>query len=244
MSHGTDTTVRDSNRSNPPDSLRFWQTTPLRVILAVVTTILLAIVLRVFVIHAYRIPSASMEPTLLIGDFLLAERLTFGSTVELPWSNRTDIRLPVLRYPKRGEIVIFLGWDTNGMEYIKRCVGAAGDTIEMIDGRLLVNGVPFLLTSSRSLHDATPNSNDAAKTLWWHHTDRLRNFGPHVVPTGSIFVMGDNRDNSDDSRVHGDVPFNALRGRPLFIYWSVDRNAPWWNPLKRIRWERIGRRIR
>lgn len=244
MSHGTDTTTAYSKRSDTPGHIRVWRSSSVKVLATAFVAILLAVFLRVFVIHAYRIPSASMEPTLLVGDFLLAERLTFGSTVEFPWSRRTDIRLQMLNLPKRGEIVIFLGWEGNRIEYIKRCVGVPGDTIEVVDGQLLINGAPCECEHSQTKHDISFDSRDAAQRLWWHQMERLRSLGPHLIPTGSIFVMGDNRNNSDDSRMNGDVPFSALRGRPLFIYWSVDRDAPWWNPLKRVRWERIGRRIR
>lgn len=195
----------------------------------------IALVLRVFVLHAYRIPSQSMEDTLLAGDFLIAERITFGSAVELPWSRDTGFRLPPLHSPKRGTVVVFWGWANDG-EYIKRCVGLAGDTVEVRGSVLFVNGRQFnrALASGRGYNQRSSG----------HRTRSARDFGPHVVADEHIFVMGDNRDNSDDSRINGDVPLDRLRGRPLFIYWSVNDSVAWWNPLDRIRWRRLGRVIR
>jgi signal peptidase I len=201
--------------------------------------IAIAVVLRVFVLHAYRIPSGSMEKTLLAGDFLIAERITYGSAVELPWSRDTGFRLPPLRTPRRGAVVIFRGWANDG-EYIKRCVGLAGDTVEVRDNVLFVNGRRFdqTLTSGRG------DNRETSRVMHRHQTGSMGYFGPHVVADGHIFVMGDNRDNPHDSRVNGDVPLDRLRGRALFIYWSVDGRIAWWNPLDRIRWRRLGRAIR
>ena len=192
-----------------------------------------------------------MEDTLLVGDFLLAERVSFGANVELPWARSTGIRLPALRTPSAGEVVVFREWNNGEAEYIKRCAGLAGDTIEMVGGTLLVNDEPFdrllaIMTGSgaRVKHLTELTAQDDPHYAYRHFTGRLRNFGPHVVPPGHIFVIGDNRDNSEDSRMRGDVPLTAMRGSPLFIYWSVNPDAPWWNFARRIRWERIGTLVR
>lgn len=210
--------------------------------------LLFALFLRAFVVHAYRIPSASMEDTLLIGDYLLAERITYGTSVELPWSDRPLFRPAAVRQPERGDIVIFRSWNDSGQEFIKRCVALAGDTVAVVGNRLLVNGMSF--DSSLSCRfpageGALPQikylSRDDSHVGLWHVAKNLHEYGPHVVKRGHIFVMGDNRDNSDDSRVKGDLPLSALRGRPLFIYWSVAREGGSWNPFTRVRWSRIGR---
>ena len=207
-----------------------------------------AVLLRVLVIHAYRIPSSSMEDTLLVGDYLLAERLTYGATVELPWSRRPLVRLRALRRPERGDIVIFRAWGGPRQEFIKRCVALAGDTVEVRDNVLFVNGAPFDSLLARRFD---PDSRTAPRIKHSagaaRHTDlpsfssRLRDFGPHVVQPGHIFAVGDNRNNSDDSRTNGDVPLSALRGRPLVIYWSMNQQGGRRNLLARVRWSRIGR---
>jgi signal peptidase I len=231
-----------SQQRNPAST-----TSPRRILLALLFAIVIAALLRIFVLHAYRIPSASMENTLLVGDFLIAERISFGSTVEFPWSRQTDSRLPAVSTPLRGEVVIFRSWDDNRTEFIKRVVALAGDTVEVVDNLLLVNSEPFdqnLIQTNGGENHVRYLTREQPDYPLWHHTDRLRNFGPHVVPSGHFFAMGDNRDNSDDSRVKGDVPYTSLRGRPVLIYWSSETSQPWWNPIHRVRWSRIGRLIR
>jgi len=222
---------------------------PVRVYACVlIAALVVALLLRTFVLHAYRIPSASMEDTLLIGDYLLAERITYGSSVRPPWSSQSFLRLPALRQPRRGEIVIFRSWDDPGQEFIKRCVALASDTVEVVENMLLVNNVPFDSILARDRTSPQPqckylsrrNPEDGLR----HLAERLRNYGPHVVKQGHAFVMGDNRENSDDSRLKGDVPLSALSGRPMIIYWSLEPADSSWNPLARVRWSRLGRVIR
>jgi len=221
------------------------ETTPWRVYAAVLCASLLgALLFRAFVIHAYRIPSGSMESTLLVGDYLLAERLTFGSFVELPIAEKALFRWPPLRQPRRGEVIIFRSWGDPGTEIVKRCVGLPGDTVEVVDNIVKVNGVtsdPVFQGRVDTAHRVKTEATFPVSE--WRAVERARNFGPHVVKTGHIFVMGDNRTNSEDSRVHGDVSFEALTGRPLFIYWSVNSHSASLNPFDSIRWERIGKRI-
>ncbi len=239
----------DIEDSTAPSQVRHLaaKTSPRRILFARVCAVTIAALLRIFVLHAYRIPSASMENTLLVGDFLIAERISLGSTVEFPWSKQTNTRLPAFSKPRRGEVVIFRSWDNGRAEFIKRVVALAGDTVEVVDNMLLVNAEPFdpyLVRANGGEAHVKFLSQEQPDFTLWHHTDRLRNFGPHVVQPGHFFAMGDNRDNSEDSRVKGDVPYSELRGRPVFIYWSVDQSKPWWNPARRIRWGRIGTLIR
>jgi signal peptidase I len=192
--------------------------------------LLLALFLRVAVFRAYRIESSSMENTLLDGDYIMAERVTYGAVIERPFSSRLLCRLPGIREPHRGDIVIFR--DSTGTEMIKRCVAVGGDSVTLRDNVLYVNGIRFDSTCVKGTpfkHARHPRS--------WSYYQRIQNYGPHVVAQDHFFVMGDNRDNSEDSRLFGDVSVDRLRGRALVIYFS---HAPL-GSREGIRWERIGR---
>jgi signal peptidase I len=186
--------------------------------------ILLALVFRQFVIQAFRIPSASMEDTLLIGDFLFVNKFLYGA--QFPFS---DTRLPAIRLPRRGDIIVFRPPGVN-TDYIKRCVAVAGDTIEVRAKQLFINGVaqqePYT-KHTRPLEPPGAGPRDY--------------FGPHVVPHGHIFMMGDNRDNSNDSRYWLDEPLSRIKGKAMFIYFSVDTPRGYFPPHLRLR--RIGRII-
>ncbi len=217
--------------------------------LAVLAALLLATLVRACLFHTYRIQSSSMEDTLLPGDYVLAGRFTYGAAISYPGSDSVLVRLPGLRAPKRGEIVIFrpTGADnTNraGPEHIKRCVAEGGDTVEVRHYRLTVNGRPFSDVFRARYGGSSPPAYDprlpANSRLRRGRLRRLDRYGPHVVPQDHIFLMGDNRANSRDSRVIGDVPLSSVRGRALFIYWSQAPDTSW---LSGIRWGRIGRKL-
>ena len=212
--------------------------------------VLIALALRICVLHAYRIPSSSMENTLLVGDYLLAERISYGATVGLPWIGRL-LHLPPLRQPRRGDMVIFTAWDGPEHDFVKRCIAIPGDTVEVIENMLLVNGVPFDSLLARRFgaeRRGAPRvkylSREGPDYEYWHFAEQLRSFGPHLVPPGRIFVMGDNRDNSDDSRMKGDVPLTALRGKPMIIYWSAAPSRTRWGSFRHVRWSRVGQIVR
>ncbi len=156
----------------------------------------IALILRATVIQAFNIPSGSMEDTLLVGDFLLGEKITFH-----------------FRNPQPGEIVIFEHPKIKGRDLIKRCVAVAGDTIEVRDKILYVNGEKFKNPPKSKYIDSN--------TYPRQYTPR-DNFGPYVVPPKNIFMMGDNRDNSEDSRFWGSLPLKDVKARPLFLYFSID----------------------
>ena len=179
----------------------------------IVLAVGLALFVRTFFVQAFRIPSESMEDTLLVGDFLFANKLVYGP--KLPF---VDTRLPAIRPPKQGDIIIFRYPGDPKVDYIKRCVALEGQTVELIDDQLFVDGVlqdePF------------------TKYVFGHRPDR--HFGPFTVPAGHIFMMGDNRDNSADSRAWGPLDKNLIAGKAMFIYFS-------WNPRSHsIRFSRIG----
>lgn len=185
----------------------------------------LALVLRTFVVEAYRIPSRSMERTLLPGDFLLVNKLVYGAEVPI-WRQR----LPALRAPQRNDLVVF-DWPVDpDVAFVKRLVGLPGDTVAMAAGVLLRNGAPQQETWA--LRGMTSELRDDVPRNDW---------GPLVVPPRHYFVLGDNRDNSLDSRAWGFVPDSLLRGSPWIVYFSFEPDstarAPW---LTRIRWPRLG----
>lgn len=210
----------------------------------VATVLALFLLARVFVVEAFRIPTGSMEHTLLVGDFLLVNKLLYGADLA------GGVRVPALAHPERGEVVVFVPPHEPGRSYVKRIVGIAGDTLAMRDKVLIRNGVAQAEPYAAHV-DASGDPSDPGM-LWQlrylvdgvadHHPSR-DNWGPLVVPQGSYFVLGDNRDDSHDSRFWGFVPAGAVRGRPLMVYFSVDRDAR--EPgFGAIRWRRIGEAIR
>ncbi len=177
---------------------------------ALLVAVALALVIRTFGFQAFRIPSGSMEDTLLIGDYLFVNKFLYGA--EVPFTG--GMRLPSIGDPERGDIIVFKFPQDTSTDYIKRCVAVAGDTIEFRDKVLFINGEqqdePFTKLDARR---RDPSRN---------------NFGPIVVPDGHLFMMGDNRDYSADSRSWGFLDENLIRGKALFIYWSwnSDSNRP------------------
>jgi signal peptidase I len=183
----------------------------------IVLAVGLALFVRTLFIQAFRIPSESMEDTLLVGDFLFANKLIYGP--KLPF---VDVRLPAIRDPKPGDIIIFRFPQDPKIDYIKRCVAIEGQTVELIDDQLYVDGVLRDEPFTKYVFGSRPD----------------RHFGPFTVPQGSIFMMGDNRDNSADSRAWGPLDKKLISGKAMFIYFS-------WNPRSHtIRFSRIGDLIR
>ena len=265
--------------------------------------VLVFLVMRTFFVEAYKIPSGSMERTLLVGDFLLVNKLVYGA--ELPFSNR---RLPGIRSPRHGDVIVFEFPVDPSKNFVKRLIGLPGDTVSMRDGQLLRNGEPlaeayvvrtepgvdpvtaefrwqrsYLVKSAAAapavalravavravaapavaapavaaqavaapvlvaeavaapvlVADGTGNS--AAEG----YRPSRNNWGPLVVPAHQFFVLGDNRDNSLDSRYWGFVPDSLLRGTPVFVYYSfVPDSSASLSWLTKIRWSRLGTRVR
>jgi signal peptidase I len=159
-----------------------------------------------FVVQTFYIPSGSMEETLLIGDHLFVNRFIYGATA-------TDLERKLLpfRSPNRGDIVVFRSPENPTLDLVKRAVGVGGDRIEVIDQKLYIGGKP-VDDSSFAVHKGSP-----LRAMGSLASD---NFGPYIVPPNHYFCMGDNRDNSYDSRFWGPLPAHLLKGRALFIYWS------------------------
>ncbi len=232
-------------RPRPGDSIGrwLWEWTK-----SIFIALLLFLFVRTFMIEAFQIPTASMENTLLVGDFLLVNKMVYGA--EIPG---TKLGLPAFDTPSRGDVVVFepppSAEQPPRTNYVKRIVGVPGDTLLMRNARLHVNGIavdePYVKHARRA--EDVPSSHFAWQRGHLVGSARRRgyrptrdNWGPLVVPTDNYFVMGDNRANSEDSRYWGFVPREAIKGRPMIVYYSYDRKMPgalrW---LTEIRWSRI-----
>lgn len=207
---------------------------------SILIAIVLAVIIKTSIVEAYKIPSASMEDTLLIGDFLIANKFIYGARLPL-----VNWRLPALGEVEQGDIVIFKWPGDKQTNYIKRCVAVGGQTVEVKEKVLYVDGEVF--TNPEFSKFTNPPGYDIRD-----------NFGPIRVPSNSYFMMGDNRDNSSDSRYWGPVSEDLILGEAMFIHWSwkPDNNTPpvsITNPLtvpslflynivhfpERVRWSRL-----
>jgi signal peptidase I len=186
---------------------------------AILVAIVLALFIRTFVVQAFKIPSGSMKQTLQIGDHILVNKFIYG--VKLPFVDKVII--PV-KDPQRGEIVVFKFPEDPDKDFIKRVVGVAGDEIKIRDKQVFVNGKP--LNHDFGIH-VDPRTFPSS-------AEPRDNFGPITVPPNSLFVMGDNRDQSYDSRYWGFVDLSAIKGKAFIIYWSWDKEN------FRVRWGRLG----
>jgi signal peptidase I len=189
---------------------------------AILIALAIALVIRTFVVQAFKIPSGSMIPTLEIGDHILVNRFIYG--FRIPY---TRVRLLPFTMPQRGDVIVFVYPEDNSKDFIKRVVGVEGDTVELRDKRVYVNGKPW-----EDPHGVYTDPRVIPKSM-----DPRDNFGPVKVPPQHLFVMGDNRDNSRDSRYWGFVHVGEVKGKAFLIYYSWDSSN------HGIRWNRIGRVI-
>jgi signal peptidase I len=179
--------------------------------------VILALIIKTSIVEAYKIPSQSMEDTLLVGDFLLANKFIYGARLPL-----VDWRLPAVRDPQPGDVVIF-DYPVDGVtKYIKRCVAGPGDTVEVKDKQLYVNGRIFPNPRFAKFIDTTPDGRQVIQPRRAGGGDSRDNWGPWIVPRNSYFMMGDNRDNSWDSRFWKAVPRNLILGKAMIVHWSWD----------------------
>jgi signal peptidase I len=186
---------------------------------AIIIAILIALFIRTFVVQAFKIPSGSMKPTFQIGDHILVSKFIYG--IKIPVIRKTLIPI---NDPKRGDIVVFIYPEDRSKDFIKRVIGVGGDTIEIRNKKIFLNGLPYSDSSAVYLDDfIIPGS-----------VQPRDNFGPITVRPGTIFVMGDNRDQSYDSRFWGSVDLKDVMGKAFLIYWSWDREN------RTVRWNRIG----
>ncbi len=197
-----------------------------------IVTILLIIIVRLFVVQSYLIPTGSMENTLLPGDFVLTQKITY------------IFHHPV---PARGKIIVFKYPMSKYRIFVKRCIGIPGDTLKIVHKRVFINGKrinePYAVHFDNREIPGLKDTSDLQQR--WEERELSENehvrdnFGPIVVPPGTVFVMGDNRDYSYDSRFWGPLPIKNIIGSPLFIYLSVNTSASGINIFKKIRWNRF-----
>jgi len=190
---------------------------------SIVIAVVMALIIKAFVIQAFKIPSGSMIPTLKIGDHILVNKFIYGT--KLPFTDR--IIIPLKR-PNRGDIIVFKFPDDEKKDFIKRVIGLPGDIVEIKGKKVYINGSP--IDDSYAVH--------SDPMLYPSGIQPRDNFGPLTVPQDSYFVMGDNRDFSLDSRYWGFVKLNKIKGKAFIIYWSWNGEERW------LRWERIGMLIR
>jgi signal peptidase I len=187
----------------------------------IVIAVFIALFIRAFIVQAFKIPSSSMEPTLLVGDHLLVNKFIYG--IRIPY---TDIKLFQYKKPGRGDIIVFIFPKDRSKDFIKRVIGTEGEKVAIVHNKIYIN--------DKLIDDP-----------WGRFTMpriSIEDYGPVRVPESSLFVMGDNRDNSQDSRFWGFVKLNEVKGKALIIYFSWDSNAQ--DLLDKIRWTRFGKLIR
>ena len=195
---------------------------------AILIALLLALLIRTFIVQAFKIPSGSMKKTLLIGDHILVSKFSYGTHIpnEIPFINIKLFDDIVLfsKVPKRGDIIVFKFPKDETRDFIKRVIGLPGDLLEVKSQKVYINNKPYEDTHAR--HTDTPSDSPLVPR---------DDFGPILVPDNHVFVMGDNRENSQDSRYWGYLNVKKIRGKALIIYWSWDRIKSW------VRFERFGK---
>jgi signal peptidase I len=191
---------------------------------AIIIAVVLALIIRTFIVQAFKIPSGSMEPTLLIGDHILVNKFIYGITVPF-----TEKKIFQFRQPQRGDVIVFIFPEDPGKDFIKRVIAVEGEQVQIKDKNIFINGKPF--------NDPYGVYRDPAVIQGWGAERYRDNFGPVTVPPHAVFVMGDNRDKSYDSRFWGYVDLSKVRGKAFLIYWS------WGGLFEDIRWNRIGKLI-
>ena len=228
---------------------------------AILVALLAAMILRTFVVQAFRIPTGSMKDTLLVGDFLLVNKFIYGARtpdsipftkIQLPY-----LRLPAFKEPQPGEIVVFKYPKDPTLDYIKRCIAVGGQTVEIRNGDVFIDGKPEGKKEQiRRAYDPEEGHyvlyyritrDDGKSYVIRHYADHNleeENWGPLKVPEGYLFMMGDNRDNSSDSRYWGFLPRENVIGKALIIYWSWNHYLPITKLFNKVRWKRIGMLIK
>ncbi len=220
---------------------------------SIVIAVILALFIRTFAVQAFKIPTGSMEPNLLIGDHLLVNKFVFG-----PSGTAAERLLLPARSVRRGDVIVFKYPEDPERDFIKRVIGLPGDSVQLRSKRVFINGEP--IEDPYAHFEAPPRSPDERHEV--ASFDVREEYGPVTVPAGHYFVMGDNRDNSEDSRYWGFLPREYIKGRALILYWSYEAEPVDYsgNPgigrrvegvvsvvthfFTRTRWDRMFRQIR
>ena len=210
----------------------------------ILVAVFLALVMRTFVLTGYKVPTSSMAPTLLPGDFIFAYRLPFG--VKLPLST---IKIAV-NSPQRGDVVVFSYPEQPNVSYVKRVVGLPGDRLQIEGGALIINGqkLTYVDESKAQVPDVLnpdlfkmvrEQASEGDRVLITSRSPKNHSIGPLIVPPNEIFLLGDNRDSSDDSRYWGTVPIEKIDGKVIWIWLSLNwQKRTWENRFPTVRWER------
>ncbi len=194
---------------------------------SIIIAILLALLIRAFVIQAFKIPSGSMKPTLQVGDHILVNKFIYGIKLRIPFTALNYTLIPISS-PKRNDVVVFIFPKETNKDFIKRVIGLPGDTVQIKNKKVYINNQPMV----------DPHGTYTDQRIIPEMEQPRDNTGPMVVPPSMIFVMGDNRDESYDSRFWGFVDQKQILGQAFIIYWSWDRTE------FGIRWNRLGNLIR
>lgn len=192
----------------------------------IIIAVLIALFVRTFIVQAFKIPSSSMEPTLLVGDYLLVNKFIYGTPIPF-----TDKKILEFKKPQRGDIIVFIYPKDRSKDFIKRVIGEEGDKVEVVHNKVYIN--------DRVIDD--PWGYYSEKNPLARYVPVMERYGPVVVPKDSLFVLGDNRDNSQDSRFWGFVTLSEVKGKAFIIYFSLDWPAK--QLIDKIRWARIGKLI-
>jgi signal peptidase I len=209
-----------------------------------VLAVLFALFVRSFLFTAYKVPTGSMQPTLKPGDFIFSSRLSYG--MPLPFSNGRWNEI----FPERGDLVVFSYPENPAITYVKRVVALPGDRVQIIDGRLSVNDVALEYRRTEGDDQDNPNpqlfdifeekSENQTRRVIFQKQAEDKDFGPLIVPPGEVFLLGDNRDASDDSRYWGTVPAERVVGKVVLIWLSLDWQKKWGGDrYPSVRWERV-----
>lgn len=212
--------------------------------MTLVIAVVFALFVRSYVVTAYKVPTGSMQPTLKPGDFIFSSRMSYGFQVPFT-SKKVDVS-----FPERGDLVVFSYSRLPAIPYVKRVIGLPGDRVQVKNGRVILNEEP--LQYEKIEGDTKDNPNSELFDIFTEKTHNLswrvifqkqiedKDFGPIVVPPGEVFILGDNRDASDDSRYWGTVPMEQIVGKVVFIWLSLDWQEKWGGDrYPTVRWNRV-----